>query len=135
MQPTLTSGARIRIEATEPSEIAVGDVLAFRAGDVLMAHRVVACVRDRHGCQAWIPRGDALTLSDRPVALDLVVGVVTGVLTDGAWEPVRPAPDSRRIVARAFTLAAVWLARVDLGLSAAWSEGCVWLANRTVRRM
>ena len=135
MHPALPERARIRIEPADLEDVRVGTVLAFRAGEFLMAHRVVACVRDVRGRQAWIPRGDALTLSDRPVESALVVGVVTAVCDGDAWRPVAPAPTATGITARALTAVAVTLARIDLRLAAAWSEAWVWLANRTTRQI
>jgi len=123
----LPSGARIRIRCAASARYEVGSVVAFRAGDALIGHRVVAASRDRRGRDLLVTRGDAALLCDPPVDPALVLGEVTARADGDAWTPV-PGPAPRR--GPAAGVAAVSL-HVVRGLAAVDRD----LASRFIERV
>ena len=89
MHPTLPQGARVRIASGH--DWTVGDVIAFVAGDVLVAHRAVAVPR---GGRFVLTRGDATRLPDPPCPVAVVLGPVCEVWREDSWHPV-PRPPVR----------------------------------------
>lgn len=88
MIPTLPPGTKIRIDSggQDPE---IGQVVAFRWGTGLIAHRVVARSKG-----FIVTRGDGQKLCDPPVPLGGIVGVVNARWNDDRWcdLPARPAP-------------------------------------------
>jgi len=82
MSPAFNTGSLIFVKPTEPSSIAVGDIITFgSAGDAsrLTTHRVVATNWDNG--LSFITRGDANNVNDpNPVPSENVVGRVTGYI-------------------------------------------------------
>ena len=88
MIPTLPPGTKIRIDGGSQAP-EIGQVVAFRWGAGLTAHRVV--VRNKGFI---VTRGDGQKLCDPPVPLGDIVGVVNAWWNDNRWcdLPARPAP-------------------------------------------
>lgn len=75
MLPLFWPGARHVIEACDPCDVSIGDVVVLRRGVGVTAHRVVA----RRGGQLVV-KGDRFPRPDaRPAELDAVLGRVTSV--------------------------------------------------------
>lgn len=92
MGDTLPAGARILIRCGAPAE--PGAIVAFVAGESLVAHRLMHVVAGRGG-GFLVTQGDARTLCDPPIETGAVVGVVTAWrMTDE--EPWRPTPEAPR---------------------------------------
>lgn len=92
MAPAIPVGARLRIRAGAPAEVRAGDVLVFRVGERLVAHRAVL-VLGSGPRQVVLEKGDANTGANwRP--LEAVCGRVCGFTapdgTDGD-DPAAPA--------------------------------------------
>jgi signal peptidase I len=83
MHPTIREGEAITVAPVRPAEIQLGDLILYRSGRGVTAHRVVRVVRDPDGTLAFIPRGDSSTTRDEPVAQSAVLGRVVGVERDG----------------------------------------------------
>ncbi|MFN0160558.1 MAG: hypothetical protein ACKVQQ_04960 [Burkholderiales bacterium] len=105
MTGCLASGDRIRIHCAAPAIWRRGAVVAAVARGGLVAHRVAWVGRTRRSRGWLIARGDATMLCDAPVAVDDIVGQVTGVDTGSGWQAVPPPPRRRSPVRAALVLA------------------------------
>ncbi|HNP72674.1 MAG TPA: hypothetical protein PLO33_09375 [Kouleothrix sp.] len=74
MRPLIGRDTWLQVEFGAAS-VAIGDIILFPLGDMLVAHRVVA-MRQRHGQTIVVPKGDAEPFCDPRVPLDDVIGVV-----------------------------------------------------------
>lgn len=79
MQPAIDDGARIRIRAIDPAEVRPGDVILYRKGRGVIAHRVVALIRRHRKLVGFTTRGDASSTCDAPVSTGQVLGKVVTV--------------------------------------------------------
>lgn len=83
MLPLLDEGANgIEIKPSQPEEIAVGDVISYRAGfaDALVVHRVVEVGHDDEGWYA-LTKGDSSSLPDPgKVRFGQINGVLVAVI-------------------------------------------------------
>jgi signal peptidase len=70
MEPTIFHGETITAEPVEPSRVGRGDIILYRQGKGVIAHRVL---RAHH---SFITRGDALVVLDDPVKSSEVLGKV-----------------------------------------------------------
>lgn len=61
-----------------------GDIIVFRYGGRLVAHRVVERVDCQNGIQ-WVTRGDSACGNDIPVSSDELLGRVTAVRRGAHW--------------------------------------------------
>ena len=119
MHPTLRDGTEIRIEAAP--HWGPGDVVAFVAGEGLLAHRAVHVDAAR---RFFVAHGDGCLLCDPPGEVGAVVGVVSGWrdAPDGAWTPIGAAPARagwRGAVARAVRAVIVAALRWHVALARA----------------
>jgi signal peptidase I len=79
MHPTIKDGETVTIEPVETSDVKRGDIILYRRGLSVIAHRVEA-IRRRHGSVAlFFLRGDASDSSDQPVRPEQVLGKVVSV--------------------------------------------------------
>ena len=79
MGATIRDGEAITVAPAEAGEITWGDIVAYRRGYRVIAHRVVGlCHRDRADT-AFLLRGDAAFACDPPVAPAQVLGKVVSV--------------------------------------------------------
>jgi hypothetical protein len=62
---------------------AIGDIIVFPLGDILVAHRLVAR-RQRHGVEILIAKGDAEPYFDAPLQPGDLLGVVRALRRNGA---------------------------------------------------
>lgn len=91
MGVTLPAGARIRIQCGAPFR--QGMIVAFVAGESLVAHRLIHRSAGGNGGHL-VTQGDARTLCDPPIVADAVLGVVTGwrMTDESPWRAPREAP-------------------------------------------
>lgn len=69
-------GDLIFIGKAEPDELAVGDVIAFMDGSVVVTHRIIAIERSDDGQPMFTTKGNANNAPDhRPVTADNLVGI------------------------------------------------------------
>lgn len=122
MYPMLRRGDVIEVVPVARDAIYVGDVVFFRSGDRLLAHRVVGFVPDGQGVRIRA-RGDSFLQEDPPVPEQDLIGKVETVY--------RPWRDRQRVI------------RLDRGLSGSLGvliarssavHRCVRGATRTLRR-
>ena len=113
MGSALPEGSQVRIRFA--AEFAVGQVVAYVAGDRIVAHRLVRVVHS-HGDLYLITRGDASRLCDSPVRASIAMGIVTGFRNSEEWRTVPPKPHrgfGSRLVELAFSAAAAWALRIN----------------------
>ncbi len=60
MHPLIPEGCRIQVEPVAPEALRLGDVIVYRAGEALMAHRLVA-KRENGGSLRLVTKGDAIS--------------------------------------------------------------------------
>ena len=90
MRPTIWPSDQLLIQSVEPSDIAIGNVVAFRRGSAIVVHRVIAMVDLPSGVEL-VTRGDALTSNDEPTAPHALLGRVTGIRRGPfQFDPMRP---------------------------------------------
>lgn len=83
MHPTIREGEPITVSPVRPADIRRGDVILYRVGRGVIAHRVVRTTRRPEGTLVFLPRGDALWTSDEPVEESGVLGRVVAVERGG----------------------------------------------------
>ena len=116
MRPAIWPGDRLVIQATDPSHVAIGDVVAFRRRSAIVAHRVVATLDlapDIH----LVTRGDRLHEEDAPTAPHALLGRVVSIRR-GPFriDPARPVTFGWRAASALLETALV----CRLRLSSAW---------------
>jgi len=79
MAPTIQAGDRI--ELAPPAALTIGTIIVFRNDALLVCHRIAAI--DPHGTLST--RGDATQNTCEVIQPGSVIGVVTGVMRDGAY--------------------------------------------------
>ncbi len=76
MCPTIREGEVITVSPVAPSEVGLADIILYRSGARVIAHRVVARQRGVEGMTAFLVRGDASENCDDPVAPTQILGKV-----------------------------------------------------------
>ena len=79
MGATIRDGEAITVAPAEPGEITRGDIVAYRRGHQVIAHRVVGCGRRDRADGAFLLRGDAALTCDAPVTPEQILGKVVSV--------------------------------------------------------
>jgi len=80
MTPTICDGDALALAAPTVRE---GNIVLFRRGDRLIAHRIVEVVPAAAGTVTVVTRGDASTSCDPPIAADAILATVAGVERSG----------------------------------------------------
>lgn len=83
MHPTIREGEAITVAPARPDAIKRGDVILYRCGRGVTAHRVTRVVRGADGALRFIPRGDSSATDDKAVDKFAVLGRVVAVERDG----------------------------------------------------
>jgi signal peptidase len=79
MRPTIQHGDFVTVEPIDASEIRRGDILLYRDGDHVIAHRVVGLSASRR----LLLCGDGIETPDQPVRPDQVLGRVVALERGG----------------------------------------------------
>ena len=79
MGTTIRNGEAITVVPAQPGEISRGDIVAYRRGHHVVAHRVVGFGRRGRADGAFLLRGDAACTCDAPVAPEQILGKVVSV--------------------------------------------------------
>jgi hypothetical protein len=90
MFPFLRDGDVVHVAPCDVEELRVGDIIFYRSGDRLLAHRVVGFVNTPVG-RCVSARGDAFLQEDPPVAEEDLLGRVELVSRQrrGGWHQIR----------------------------------------------
>ncbi|HMF58565.1 MAG TPA: S24 family peptidase [Pyrinomonadaceae bacterium] len=83
MHPTIVDGEIVRVEPVSAREIKRGDIILYRAGRGLTAHRVVVVGVNGNETAVFQMRGDACATFDEPVTGEQIMGRVIEVERDG----------------------------------------------------
>lgn len=83
MTPTIQDGEAITVAPVHVVDVRRGDILLYRSGRGLLAHRVVRIEPQRDGAPQLTLRGDASLTEDEPIAAAQVLGRVVSVERDG----------------------------------------------------
>ena len=95
MYPTIREGEAITVEPIDPAFVRPGDIVLYRSGDHVVAHRVVR----REGGPRFILRDDTWGMRDEAVSADQVLGKVVSVERGGrAVNPYSTRAKARRLV-------------------------------------
>jgi hypothetical protein len=91
MFPFLRDGDVIQVVPSGIEGLQVGDIIFYRSGDRMFAHRVIGFVTTTQGTGARV-RGDAFLQEDPPVAEEDLLGRVELVSRRrrGEWQQIRP---------------------------------------------
>ena len=100
MGPTIRDGETITVAPAEPGEITVGDIVAYRRGCHVIAHRVVRFGRRDRADGEILLRGDAACTVDAPVAPGQILGKVVSVERRGRQLSVSSRPAKLAFTAR-----------------------------------
>jgi len=105
MHPTIREGEAITVAPARPAAIRRGDVILYRVGRGVIAHRVARVAQKPDGALVFISRGDASQSGDEPVEQLAILGRVVAVERGGrALNPAalraRALANSRAIAAR-----------------------------------
>jgi hypothetical protein len=75
MHPTIRDGELITAEPVAPGRLKWGEIVLYRVGEALLAHRVVG-LRRRDGCPQLLVRGDAPGAQDEGVTAGQILARV-----------------------------------------------------------
>ncbi|MDH3308212.1 MAG: signal peptidase I [Acidimicrobiia bacterium] len=87
MSPSLDVGDLVVVRNVPPGDVAVGDVIRFRQGQLPVIHRVVM-VEDGGAQIVFVTRGDANNVEDEPVLASNVDGKVVLTIPNGGWPSI-----------------------------------------------
>jgi hypothetical protein len=129
MGRTIPPGSRIRVDLADREDHALGEVVAFLAGQKIVVHRIV-----HHG--QWggargrlLTRGDAALVPDLPLTPARVLGPVGGIQRGGTWMPLE-RPPRRSFTARVIASLALAMVIGALQASPRLAEWLVRLLHR-----
>jgi signal peptidase I len=88
MAPAILNGDIITVAPVALADVARGDILLYRDGDRVLAHRLVGLTANDDQRRFRL-RGDANLGCDRPVVTAQIVGRVTAIERDGRAVPMR----------------------------------------------
>jgi signal peptidase I len=83
MHPTIREGEVVTVAPVQPTAIRRGDIILYRSGQSVFAHRVVRITRQADGANMLLLRGDAAPTYDEPVSESAVLGRVVAVERNG----------------------------------------------------
>ena len=102
MYPTIRDGEKVLVEPVLTDALKRGDVLLYRRGERLIAHRLLRIERTAE--ISLILRGDALGQADAPIHPNQVLGRVVSVERQGLEHRLKARPDSLKAGARRLIL-------------------------------
>lgn len=94
MHPVIRDGELITAEPAAPEQLKWGEIVLYRVGEALLAHRVVG-LRRGNGYPQFLVRGDAAGAKDEGVTAGQILGRV--VCTARGHESVRLSTAKARI--------------------------------------
>jgi len=110
MHPTIREGEAITVAPARPAGMRRGDVILYRVGRGVIAHRVAAIERGPAGALTFIPRGDASQGRDDAVEEGAILGRVVAVERGGrALDPTAGRARARAVAWAAAARLLGWL--------------------------
>jgi len=83
MFPVIKHNELMTVEPAAPSNLKRGDIILYRLGRGVIAHRVIRLERRKKNEPSFILRGDASTASDYPVKAKQILGRVVSIQRAG----------------------------------------------------
>lgn len=78
MSPILRKGNKIYVEPVEISDLSVGDIVLYRRGENMVAHRLVGIEQKNNGF-IFLTKGDTFSSEDEPLREKDIIGRVYAV--------------------------------------------------------
>lgn len=100
MHPTIRDGEVLLVEPVVCADVHRGDVVLYRTGERVIAHRVVRVEGGESIGYSFTLRGDACRSSDEPVSAEQVLGRVVAIERGGRVLTLSRRPQNLRRVAR-----------------------------------
>jgi signal peptidase len=79
MYPTIRENEAITVEPVAPQDVKVGDIILYRSGESVVAHRVMRIERGKGDTLRFILREDTWGTLDEPVEAEQILGKVVSV--------------------------------------------------------
>ena len=79
MYPTIRENEAITVEPVAPQDVKVGDIILYRSGNSVVAHRVIQTERGNRNTLRFILREDTWGTLDEPVEAEQILGKVVSV--------------------------------------------------------
>jgi signal peptidase len=79
MYPTIRENEAITVEPVTPQDVKVGDIILYRSGKSVVAHRVMRIERGKGDTLRFILREDTWGTLDEPVEAEQILGRVVSV--------------------------------------------------------
>jgi signal peptidase len=79
MYPTIRENEAITVEPVTPQDVKVGDIILFRSGESVVAHRVMRIEKVEGKASRFILREDTWGTLDEPVEAEQILGKVVSV--------------------------------------------------------
>jgi hypothetical protein len=87
MGRSVPHNAKVRLVKLLPSQLRVGQVIAFETSNRRIVHRIVRIGKRGNGCGFVLTRGDNRFFPDAPVPVTAILGVVKEISLDSRWQP------------------------------------------------
>lgn len=87
MMPTFLPGCRLQVHCSRAS-LSVDDIVVFRDGSRLVAHRLVRIITDAGSQRRFLCLGDGNVFTDTPILEAAVLGIVIGSEPSPLWKRV-----------------------------------------------
>jgi signal peptidase len=87
MKPTLNQGDMVIIISTPPPTIKIGDIIQYRASDMIVIHRVIDKY-EASGILWFITKGDSNNAPDDPISANQVIGRAVLTIPQLGWVSV-----------------------------------------------
>jgi signal peptidase I len=79
MYPTIRENEAITVEPVEPRNVKEGDIILYRSGKNVVAHRVIRIEKSRGNTLRFILREDTWGTLDEPIEAEQILGKVVSV--------------------------------------------------------
>ena len=79
MYPAIRENEAITVEPIKPRDVKVGDIILYRSGESLVAHRVIRIEKGEGSASRFILREDTWGTLDEPVEAEQILGKVVSV--------------------------------------------------------
>jgi signal peptidase len=83
MYPTIRENEAITVEPVVPHDVKVGDIILYRSGESVVAHRVIRIEKGEGSASHFILREDTWGTLDEPVEAEQILGKVVSVERGG----------------------------------------------------
>jgi signal peptidase I len=79
MYPTIRENEAITVEPVTPQDVKAGDIILYRSGESVVAHRVMRIEKGEGNASRFILREDTWGTLDEPIEAEQILGKVVSV--------------------------------------------------------